>query len=191
MEKGSPLLICVEVRGTDDEIKQIKDSHWFRPRESPTNIILFPLIFSKNSSPLNLNHIKIKHKSNNCIHSTRNLKQKEDPKEFNTGWCSLLPWELTIERLPSVLEIIRVRPAIHLAVEFSVNNGWAIRRLIQWVWFITNPSADKQCTSTLISLQPWQSMLVVVVVVSHAHYQSWSCNLGLKQNQENNRKTWC
>jgi hypothetical protein len=31
----------------------------------------------------------------------------------------------------------------------------------------------------------------VVVVVSHAHYQSWSCNLGLKQNQENNRKTWC
>jgi hypothetical protein len=63
LEKGSPLLICVEVRGTDDETKQIKDSHWFRPSESPTNIILFPLIFSKNSSPLNLYHQKIKHKS--------------------------------------------------------------------------------------------------------------------------------
>lgn len=87
MEKGNPLLIFVEDRGTDDEIRQTKDSHWFRPSESPTNIILFPFIFRKNSSPLNLYHIKIKHKSNNYIHGTKNVKQKEDPKELNTKSC--------------------------------------------------------------------------------------------------------
>jgi hypothetical protein len=77
-----------------------------------------------------------------------------------------LPWELTIEGLPSIFKVIRIRSTVHLAVEFGVYD-WTIR-LVNWVCIITNPSASKQCTRALVSLDHGSSVLVIVVVVSQA-----------------------
>lgn len=47
-------IMLVLALGTHEWIKQPNDSHMFKLSESPTNMIFFPLNFSRNANPLNL-----------------------------------------------------------------------------------------------------------------------------------------
>lgn len=55
VERGTELLKIVLALGTAAWSMQARESHWFWLRESPTNMIFFPLYFVKKSNPLNLN----------------------------------------------------------------------------------------------------------------------------------------
>lgn len=80
-----------------------------------------------------------------------------------------LPWELTVEGLPSIFKVFGVRPTKHLTVELRVYDCWTVTRLVGWVCVITDPIAGKQCTGALVGLDHGPSVLVVVVVVFQAH----------------------
>lgn len=60
MIEETPLVLKIVVLelGTHAWIIQANDSHWFKLNESPTNIIFFPLHFSKKFNPLNLQLFK-------------------------------------------------------------------------------------------------------------------------------------
>lgn len=79
-----------------------------------------------------------------------------------------LPWELTVEGLPSIFKVIGIRPTEHLAVELGVYD-WTVGRLVDWVRVVANPIAGEQCTGALVGLDHGSSVLVVVMVVFHAH----------------------
>lgn len=119
---------CVGDRGTAAEIIQINDSHWFRPSESPTNITVFPLIFIRNSTPLNLQQQK------GLV-----LEENARTKLLHTYYYVGSPWKLAIGGFPAVSQVIGVGSTVQLAIEFRVDNG-AGRGLINWVRVVMNPT---------------------------------------------------
>ena len=58
-----------------------------------------------------------------------------------------IPWQMALRRLPSELEIIRVRPAIFPTIKLMFDEG-AISRIIKRVWAIIHPSPCIQITLT-------------------------------------------
>lgn len=155
VERGSPLIIWVGDRGTAVEIMQTNDSHWFLPRESPTNITVLPFILSRNSSPLNLQCKRKNHRSWEWASELKQWWRREENQA---------PWKLAIGGFPTIFEVISVGSTVHLAVEFSINEG-AIRELVQGICIVTNPGTHKQSTCALVSLKKWPPVMVVVIVV--------------------------
>lgn len=74
VERGRPLLISVRLDGADETMRQINDSHWFFPNESPANIMVLPFIFNRNWAPLNLIHLwKTTNQNTKTTESLKNL----------------------------------------------------------------------------------------------------------------------
>jgi len=63
--------------GTHEWIKHVRDIHWFKLSESPTNIIFFPLHFSKKYSPLNLDTWRIAYFPTISEHEEGTKKEKK------------------------------------------------------------------------------------------------------------------
>lgn len=76
---------------------------------------------------------------------------------------------MAIDGLPSILEVIGVGPAVHLAVEFGVDNGAGI--LVEWIRVVANPGAGEEGARGLVGLEHGAAVVVIVgvVVAQHQH----------------------
>ena len=93
-ESEPELLKLFLVGGMADWSRQTMDSHWFRFKESPTNISLFPLNFSSNSFALNLckNQWKNKPRITNLTQETiyNNMSNYNTSTEYIIGYDLML-----------------------------------------------------------------------------------------------------
>lgn len=161
MERGSPLIICVgDDAGIPAAIMQISDCHWFLPNESPTNITLFPLILARNSAPLNLKSEK--HQRKRLIDCRRWWNSECEQRNE--------PGELAIEGLPSIFEVVGVGAAIHLAVEFGVDDGAGV--LVERIGVVAEPGAGEEVAGAAVGLEHGAPVVLIVaaVVAHHQHH---------------------
>lgn len=87
----------------------------------------------------------------------------------NRTTAKYIPGDLAIDGLPSILEVIGVGPAVHLAVELGVDNGAGI--LVEWVRVVANPGAGEEGARGLVGLEHWAVAVVVIVGVVVAQHQ--------------------
>lgn len=134
--------------GAHEWIMQPKDSHMFKLNESPTNIIFFPLHFSKKNSPLNLQNDRIEGQS-------QPTKVQEEK-----SWESV-PWEVTWKGLPPIFEVQVIRPLVLETVEFWIYEGTRCI-IIERIWSIIYPFAPKNVTtcSGKFARSNWTSTII-------------------------------
>lgn len=139
VERGRPLVIWVRVDGADDIMRQINDSHWFFPNESPANIMFFPFILNRNSAPLNLNPICTTiRKSWRYELYQMGLPKAQIPDEIELKGANFtetqegvnIRGQVAILGLPSILEVVRVRTSVHQTIELTLHDGGTIRRFV-------------------------------------------------------------
>ena len=127
-ERAFVLKTVVLELGSHAWIIQASDSHWFKLNESPTNIIFFPLHFSKNLTPLNLQFTQ----------QPPNLNRIKNPRRTTCRRFMLLPGQGAGGWLPPILEVRLVGTAVLLAIEL-----WIYKRasggVVQRVRRVENP----------------------------------------------------
>lgn len=110
-ERPPIFLLTYEACGTDVWIMQVRDCHWFRLNESPTNMICCPLNLIRNSLPLNLKKMKstksikfysVQMMTKSKITHFHELQEQKRSKKTNTMnggiafWSYLLPYTVQI-----------------------------------------------------------------------------------------------
>jgi len=61
--------------------------------------------------------------------------------------------QIAILRLPSILEVVRVRTTVHLTIELRLNDAGTIRRFIERIRVITNPRAEEERARAPVPLE--------------------------------------
>lgn len=82
-----------------------------------------------------------------------------------------LPRDLAVDRLPSILEVIGVRPAVHLAVELRIDDRAGV--LVERVGVVANPGAGEESAGGLVRLQHGVAAVLIVaaVVAENQHHR--------------------
>ena len=70
---------------------------------------------------------------------------------------------MAVEGLPSILEIVGVGAAVHLAVEFGVDDRAGV--LVERIGVVAEPGAGEEVAGGAVGLEHWAAVVLIVVAV--------------------------